>query len=546
MFESQEIQNIINEISQNHFNLVLVNFRIGKLIHEVAEKNKVTTDRVISDLAKAGPLTVAHLYDCLRAYRKFRSEQLLQRIKDSCKGILTWNFIVNNILEAPEGDTEEAIVYWESKIHQAEKFFNTIENTILKKYDTFPEKIRSQIEGLLVSLGYELPNGTNKSVLKIAHISDIHISEKLTSAGKIIINHETGRNKRLDDIQRCLSYAVDKAIQNGCDIALITEPFDRYNPTPNEIDVFMTEILRLAEYMPVVIEPGNHGMDRNRKNASVFVFLKGQPNIFVADTPTTFYYDGKILTEQPTSRFGKKGSCFIHVLPYPVKYGNDNPVKEMKKYLKAFRNTKTGNALSVLLTHVTVAEAEGAGYVKFLSNEPVLTASDLAGFDYVALGHIHRFQKISDRIYYSGNIERIDFDEENQPKGFIIAELDTETKQLNVNFVETPATEMKTISIEELRQLDLTEKVNGNTLYRVVGSISSDRKDELKEKVFMFQEKAPLLIKVQMVSKERKIAISDSIQDEEALIEFLKSKEIPEEMFKEIMEKHLQIKQSTN
>jgi exonuclease SbcD len=49
-------------------------------------------------------------------------------------------------------------------------------------------------------------------------------------------------------------------------------------------------------------------------------------------------------------------------------------------------------------------------------------------WDYVALGHIHRHQAIeSDRfppVVYSGSIERIDFGEEREDKGFVVAEVE--------------------------------------------------------------------------------------------------------------------------
>ena len=48
-------------------------------------------------------------------------------------------------------------------------------------------------------------------------------------------------------------------------------------------------------------------------------------------------------------------------------------------------------------------------------------------FDYVALGHIHRHQDLNEGrqppVVYAGSIERVDFGELNEDKGFIIAEV---------------------------------------------------------------------------------------------------------------------------
>jgi exonuclease SbcD len=46
-------------------------------------------------------------------------------------------------------------------------------------------------------------------------------------------------------------------------------------------------------------------------------------------------------------------------------------------------------------------------------------------FDYVALGHVHRHQVLCQQppVIYPGSIERVDFGEEGEEKGFILAEI---------------------------------------------------------------------------------------------------------------------------
>lgn len=385
------------------------------------------------------------------------------------------------------------------------KIYNHGGGEVSKKYIK-PEGLDEKIRGILQKW---IP--LQKNTIKIAHIADIHISEKITSAGKVIINPETGRNRRLDDIERCLNYAVNEAIKQKCDIALITEPFDRPSPTPGEIDVFMNAVLRLARVMPVVVEPGNHGLDRNRTSASAFSFLKGQQNIYYIETPQTLYYDGMKLSKEPST----ETVATIHVLPYPVKY----PKEEMKVHLDNFRKKGT-SSVSVLLAHVTVEGAEGADYTKFLSSEPVLSVSDLQGFDYVALGHIHRFQRLDDRIFYAGDIERLDFNEEGQKKGFIIADIDRATKSLSLKFIETPATTLKTISIDEVDSIT----PDNSTIYRVVGTVDKQARNALLGKVSQYQDKVPLMLKIQINDgqKIKEASINDTMTEEQAITEYLK------------------------
>jgi exonuclease SbcD len=73
-----------------------------------------------------------------------------------------------------------------------------------------------------------------------------------------------------------------------------------------------------------------------------------------------------------------------------------------------------------------------------LGQELVLPRSLLKNdvFDYVALGHIHRHQVLDHDppLVYAGSVDRIDFGEENEAKGFVIAEV--ERGQSSFQFVE--------------------------------------------------------------------------------------------------------------
>jgi len=59
-------------------------------------------------------------------------------------------------------------------------------------------------------------------------------------------------------------------------------------------------------------------------------------------------------------------------------------------------------------------------------------------FDYIALGHIHRHQVLSHNppVVYPGSLERLDFSEEEDDKGFYLVEIepDKETGKRRVSF----------------------------------------------------------------------------------------------------------------
>ena len=69
-------------------------------------------------------------------------------------------------------------------------------------------------------------------------------------------------------------------------------------------------------------------------------------------------------------------------------------------------------------------------------------------FDYVALGHIHKHQVLHEQppVIYSGSIERIDFGEEKEDKGFVVAEV--ERRRASYQFVRTDARPFVTIDVK--------------------------------------------------------------------------------------------------
>ena len=88
---------------------------------------------------------------------------------------------------------------------------------------------------------------------------------------------------------------------------------------------------------------------------------------------------------------------------------------------------------AVLCAHATIA---GATYG---SERSVMLGQDIPfpksivnnpAFCYVALGHIHKHQVINEDppAVYAGSLERIDFGEEHDPKGFVVVDIDDHLK----------------------------------------------------------------------------------------------------------------------
>jgi exonuclease SbcD len=108
---------------------------------------------------------------------------------------------------------------------------------------------------------------------------------------------------------------------------------------------------------------------------------------------------------------------------------------------------------AVLTAHLSVSEArQGSEQSVMMGRDVVVLKSLLAdpAWDYVALGHIHKHQELNKGqhppIVYPGSLERIDFGEEGERKGFVMVEL--ERGRADWEFIPVDARRFVTIRLD--------------------------------------------------------------------------------------------------
>ncbi len=120
----------------------------------------------------------------------------------------------------------------------------------------------------------------------------------------------------------------------------------------------------------------------------------------------------------------------------------------------------------ILTGHFTIDVAKvGAERGIMLGRDVTVSLSTVAdpAWDYVALGHIHRHQCLTDGrpdlppVVYSGSLERIDFGEESDPKGFIWAEV--ERGRTRWTFNEVNCRPFMTLRVDVRRSSNPTQAV---------------------------------------------------------------------------------------
>jgi len=149
---------------------------------------------------------------------------------------------------------------------------------------------------------------------------------------------------------------------------------------------------------------------------------------------------------------------------------------------------------SILAAHVTAMEGKFSGSERTaaLGRDPLFLTSTLANpaFDYVALGHLHKQQDLNPtghpHVVYSGSLERVDFAEERDPKGFCLVHL--EKGNTTYEFIRTPSRPFVTIDVSIPNDADDPTEV-------VVREIEKyDVQDAIVRVIYgITQEKASLL-----------------------------------------------------
>ncbi len=291
--------------------------------------------------------------------------------------------------------------------------------------------------------------------IRILHVSDIHLGSG-QNHGRT--NPLTGLNTRVEDFARALETCINRALADAVDVVLFTgDAFPDATPPPWIQELFARQFLRLvAAQIPVVLLVGNHDQHTHGEGgASLSIYRALQvPGVIVGESLRTYTLETR------------NGAIQIVTLPWitrstlltkPETQGlSMNQINEL--LLTRLREVLAGEILNldeeipaILAAHV-MADQALFGAERLLSAGKTLTVplSLLAQpcFRYVALGHVHRHQVLYNDppVVYAGSIERVDFSEEDEEKGYVL--IDVEPTQTRFQFCPLPTRPMHTIRVD--------------------------------------------------------------------------------------------------
>lgn len=401
--------------------------------------------------------------------------------------------------------------------------------------------------------------------IKFLHVADTHIG--VENYGRLDSN--TGLHTRLQDFIKCLRFAFEEALKEDVDLVIFAgDAYRSCDPSPTHQREFAALIRMLsAEKIPIVMVTGNHDSPvAFGKATSLDIFgTLGTEGVYVTS-------DDRLITIRT-----KSGPIQVACLPWlhRSRLLTKGPYQNLAQEEIVEKLQDLGCAIidglatridpqypAVLVAHLAAADAtlSGSEQTAIIGRDPVFLTSTLANaaFNYVALGHIHKFQDLNANsqppVVYPGSIERIDFGEAKETKGVVMVTIDTDdttTKHTaSYRFVRTPARPFKTLEVkipddqdpttvilETIRQHTLTDAI-----VRVIYDLPADHADtvDLKsikqalDNAFMVTSIAP---KPKAQIHQRRASISEEMGVKDALHAYVQNNPTLEKLEPELQDR---------
>ena len=295
--------------------------------------------------------------------------------------------------------------------------------------------------------------------MRILHFADLHIG--VENYGRIDPN--TGLSSRLGDFLRTYDELVDYAIDTGIDLVLFCgDAYKSRDPSQTHQREFASRIARLSDAgIPSFLLVGNHDTPQVIAQATALEIFPtlNVANVHIGNRLQTYLVETRDGPLQIVALPWIKRSDFLATAAtrgMTHREINEAIEQGISRAISVQAEGLDGGIPAVLAGHVTVSQSTLASeQTMMLGHDHVLLNSSVAlpQFDYVALGHIHRHQVLSQNPYvvYAGSPQRVDFGEEKDDKGFCVLELDPAAPQgsrvAGFEFVKSSARRFLTVDV---------------------------------------------------------------------------------------------------
>jgi DNA repair exonuclease SbcCD nuclease subunit len=237
--------------------------------------------------------------------------------------------------------------------------------------------------------------------VKIVHLSDTHLGRR-----ELHQTDESGRNIRELDGYEVFARAIDRAIE--LEPALVIHSgdlFHGYHPSAAAFGVALDQLERLRTAgVGFLVIAGNHETPRGRAITHPFALLER----FGAEA---------VHGEPRRLRFGE-----LSVTAIPHSHDHE----ELAGWVASAEPDPEAQ-YNVLVAHLGLAGLARVGAGEPGSPElPGEALEAVAGFDFIALGHLHQLDRPRINAVYAGSVERLSWADTSGRKGIVEVDLDAE------------------------------------------------------------------------------------------------------------------------
>ena len=235
--------------------------------------------------------------------------------------------------------------------------------------------------------------------MRIVHVADTHLGFR-----QLHRVNDAGRNVREQDVYDAFERAISKTIElEPAALIHAGDLFDSYHPSSAALRVALDGFARLRDAgIPAVVIAGNHSTPRVASAEHIFGVLERFGGVHVI-------YGG--------ARVVRIGDLAVHGVAH------DNEPAQLTAALRGARPAADAK-FNVLVAHVGL---DGLGQVVGSEAGSVTVsgeALDQAGdFDYIALGHLHKFAPARNNAAYAGSLERLSWADDAPDKGIVEVDL---------------------------------------------------------------------------------------------------------------------------
>ena len=294
--------------------------------------------------------------------------------------------------------------------------------------------------------------------VKILHFADAHIDSY--TGGRL--DPKTGFSFHTSDFLKALDEIVETAISEQVQLVLFAgDAYRNATPVPTYQREWQRRLIRLSEAkIPMLMIPGNHDISSavNRASALQELDTLKVPYLHLSAGGVHLYTPSE-LDDVPLQVLA------VPWMPLSLLAAKDKENKltpeeraanfeqELVKRIQKGIEKADPEIPLILLTHYSVqGSTYPSGQIAELGRDVTLSRSLVCApaFSYTALGHIHLFQDLNEGqqppVIYPGSIERVDYGEAKEKKGFILAEV--ENHHTEYSFRELHTRRMYNLSYE--------------------------------------------------------------------------------------------------